>query len=130
MKTQLKNSQTVRRYSQAFRRKVLLELTEGKYTKNEVIRLYGMNPATLYDWIRKMKRLDLLNHRVRIEMADEKDKIKELQARIKELEGALVQTQLEHLKSEAYLAVTMEELGYNDKSELPKKPKAKRSKRR
>lgn len=130
MKTQLKNSETVRRYSQAFRRKVLLELTEGKYTKNEVIRLYGMNPATLYDWIRKSKRLDLLNPRVRIEMVNEKDKIKELQARVKDLEGALAQTQLEHLKSEAYLSVVMEELGYSDKSELPKKSKAKRSKRR
>ena len=127
MKAKLKNNGIVRRYSEAFRQKVLLELHQGKYTKNELIRLYGMNPATLYNWIRKSKRLDLLNHRVRIEMANETDKVKELQARIKELEGALAQTQLDHLKSEAYLSVALDELGYSDKNELPKKHKAKRS---
>ena len=52
-----------------------------------------------------------------------------LKKRIEELEKALAQTQLDHLKSAAYLNVAIKELGYKDKTAFEKKLDAKRSKR-
>ena len=125
----LKDSRIVKRYSEVFKQKVLQDIATGKYSKQEVIRVYGLSNGSIYNWIKKSNRLDLLNKRVRIEMANEKDQLKELQSKLKEMESAMVQMQLKHLKSEADLAVAVEELGYKDKEEFLKKRKANRSKR-
>ncbi len=128
-KCTLKDSRIINRYSEVFKHKVLQEIFEGKYSKREAIRIYGLSNGALYNWIKKSNRLDLLNKRVRIEMANEKDQLKELKSKLKEMESAMVQMQLKHLKSEADLAVAVEELGYKDKEEFLKKRKANRSKR-
>lgn len=63
-------------------------------------------------------------------MPQERDQIKELKQQIKELKEAVVQIQLKHLKSEADLAVALEELGYKSKDDFEKKQKANQSKKR
>lgn len=128
-KPNLKDCRIVRRYSEVFKQKVLQEIVEGKYTKREAIRVYGLSNGALYNWIKKSNRLDLLNQRVRIEMANEKDQLKELKAQLKQMESAMVQMQLKALKLEADLAVAVEELGYKDSEQFLKKQKANRSKR-
>jgi len=128
-KPTLKDNIIIRRYSEVFKQKVLQEIAQGKYSKQEVIRVYGLSAGSIYNWIKRSNRLDLLNKRVRIEMANEKDQLKELKSKLKEMESAMVQMQLKHLKSEADLAVAVEELGYKDKEEFLKKRKANRSKR-
>ena len=125
----LKDSRIVKRYSEVFKQKVLQDIATGRYSKQEAIRVYGLSNGAIYNWIKKSNRLDLLNKRVRIEMANEKDQLKELKSKLKEMESAMVQMQLKHLKSEADLAVAVEELGYEDKEEFLKKRKANRSKR-
>lgn len=125
----LKDSRIVKRYSEAFKQKVLQDIATGKYNKQEAIRVYGLSSGAIYNWIKKSNRLDLLNKRVRIEMANEKDQLRELKSKLQEMESAMVQLQLKHLKSEADLAVAVEELGYKDKEEFLKKRKANRSKR-
>jgi transposase-like protein len=116
----LKDDRIIKRYSEGFRKKVLLELENGKYNKREVINLYGINPATLYDWIRKHNKPNLLNKRIRIETMDEKDKIKELEKRINELKELLVQKDLKLFENDVYLEVLAEHLGYSDVNELKK----------
>ena len=128
-KSTLKDSRIVKRYSEVFKQKVLQDIATGRYSKQEAIRVYGLSNGAIYNWIKKSNRLDLLNKRVRIEMANEKDQLKELKSKLKEMESAMVQMQLKHLKSEADLAVAVEELGYKDKEEFLKKRKANRSKR-
>ncbi len=127
--TKLKDSRTIRKYSESFKFKVLRELELGKSTKNELVRKYGISPGTLYFWIKKYHRDDLLNPRVIIEMPKERDKKKALELENKQLKEALIQLQLKHLKSEADLECAIEELGFSRKEAFKKKLKANPSKK-
>ena len=126
----LKDRRTVKRYSESFKQKVLQELKEGRYNKNEIMQKYSIGAGTIYSWIRKYNNLALYNPRIRIEMPSDVDQIKELQFRLSELEKALATTQLRHLRSEADLAVALDMLGYKDKEEFEKKQKSNLSKKR
>ncbi len=66
--TKLKDSRTIRRYSESFKFKVLRELELGKSTKNELVKKYDISPGSLYFWIKKYHRDDLFNPRISIEM--------------------------------------------------------------
>ena len=66
-----KNDRVTRSYSEPFKLKILAELSTGKYTKNQLGKLYGINPITINEWIRKYDRKDLMNSRVMIETKDE-----------------------------------------------------------
>lgn len=129
-KSTLKDNHTLKRYSEAFKQKVIRDISEGRKTKIEASRYYGCSEAAIYSWIRKMNRLDLYNPKVRVQMPQENEQIKDLKQQNKELKEALVQLQLKHLKSEADLEVALEELGYNSKEDFEKKQKASRSKKR
>lgn len=119
---------TVKRYSESFKLGVLDELSRGESTKAELRERYGLGGETISAWIKKYNRKDLLNRVIRIETPGEMDKQKQLKKRIEELEKALAQTQLDHLKSAAYLNVAVKELGYKDKAAFEKKFAAKPSK--
>ena len=54
-----KNDRVTRRYSEPFKLKILNELSTGKYTKSQLGKLYGINPTTINEWIRKYERKDL-----------------------------------------------------------------------
>jgi len=119
----LKNNQTVKRYSESFRLKILSELESGKYTKNEITRVYGISPNTIHVWIQKYGKLDLFNKRVKIETMDEKDKIKKLEKEIKQLKELLIQKDINGLMNEAYLEYAAKRLGFKSVEELKKKLK-------
>ena len=92
------------RYSLAFKQKVVSEIESGKFSLSQVRKIYDINGAqTLYKWLRKLGKGHLIEKIVRIEMKDEKDKLKELQQKNQQLESALAQTQLKLLMSEALL---------------------------
>jgi transposase-like protein len=88
---------TVLRYSFAFKQKVVSEIESGKLTASSARRLYDIKGAdTIGRWLKQFGKLHLLNQVVRIEMKDEKDKIKELEREKRKLESALAQ---EHLRN-------------------------------
>lgn len=120
----LKNKRVVKIYSESFKQKVLQELSEGKVTKSEARHKYGLGSGTIYQWMRKYNKLALYNPRIRIEMPNDIDQIKDLKSRLLELEKALATTQLRHLRAEADLAVALEMMGYKDKEEFEKKSKS------
>ncbi len=92
------------RYSLAFKQKVVSEIESGKFSLSQVRKIYDINGAqTLYKWLRKLGKGHLIEKIIRIEMKDEKDKLKELQQKNQQLESALAQTQLKLLMSEALL---------------------------
>ena len=89
--------QTIR-YSSAFKLKVVTEIESGKFTIGEARRIYDIGgPTTIQRWIKKYGKHHLLNKVVRIQMKDEKDKLKELQNQIKALERALSHSQVDNL---------------------------------
>lgn len=116
-----KNDKVIRRYSEPFKLKILDELTTGKLNKNQLGKLYGINPTTINEWIRKYNRKDLMNTRVKVETKDEITRIKELQKEIAQLKKLLLKKDLDALVLESYLEVAAQDLGYKSVIELKKK---------
>ena len=91
-------------YSLSFKQKVVSEIESGKFSLSQVRRIYDIGGSrTVYHWLRKLGKGHLIAKTIRIEMKDEKDKLKELQHKNQQLESALAQTQLKLLVSEALL---------------------------
>jgi len=83
------------RYSSAFKQKVVSEVESGKLTVAEARGVYDIKGAdTIPNWLKKFGKNHLLHKVIRIEMKDEKDKIKELKRQKGELESALAQAHL------------------------------------
>ena len=116
-----KNYKVIRRYSEPFKLKILDELTSGKLNKNQLGKLYGINPTTINEWIRKYNRKDLMNTRVKVETKDEITRIKQLQKEIEQLKKVLLKKDMDSLIDESYLEVAAEKLGYKSVLELKKK---------
>ena len=127
-KVRLKDGRTIKRYSEAFKQKVLTDISEGRLTKKEASRKYSVSEAAIFYWINKYSRLDLYNPQVYIKMPNEKDKLKALERELAELKEAMVDSQIKAWKSESYLEVALEMLGM-DKAEFEKKRNALPSKR-
>mgnify|MGYP001474257001 CR=1 FL=1 len=77
------NNKILRRYSESFKLKILTELSHGNYTNTKLGKIYGINPTTINQCIKKYDRKDLMNTRVIVES---KDKISRLKALKKEVE--------------------------------------------
>ena len=116
-----KNDKVIRRYSEPFKLKILDELTTGKLNKSQLGKLYGINPTTINEWIRKYNRKDLMNTRIKVETKDEITRIKALQKEIKQLKKLLLKKDLDAMVLESYLQVAAQDLGYKSVAELKKK---------
>jgi uncharacterized protein YdgA (DUF945 family) len=68
----------------------------------------------------KFGKSHLLSKVVRVEMKDEKDKLKELQERVRKLEKLLADKELDNLMNEAFLEILAEDNGI-DLEEFKKK---------
>lgn len=111
------------RYSHAFKQKVVSEIESGKLTLGGARRLYDIQGGdTIQEWIKKLGRNHLLGKVVRIEMKDETDRIRSLEAEKKKLESALAQTQLKVLALEELLDVAEEHYGVDIKKNFGGKP--------
>lgn len=116
-----KNDGYVRRYSESFKLKVLDELSKGNHSKRQVGLLYGIQPSTINEWIKKYNRKDLMNTRVLVQTDDELTRIKALQKELKQLKELLIKKDLDKLIDDSYLTVAAKKLGYKDALELKKK---------
>lgn len=122
-KVNLKDGRTVYRYSDSFKQHVLESIKQGRMTKNEASRHFGISVGSIYFWMRKFSRLDIYNPEVTIRMPHEKDQIKALKEQIAELKEAMIQSQLKAIKAESDLEVALEMFGL-EKSEFEKKREA------
>lgn len=97
------------RYSLAFQQKVVDEVESGRKSVEEARRLYEIGGShTIARWIKKLGKNELLNRVVRIEMKDEKDRVKELEKEKRELERALAKTQVRLIAMECLVEVAEE----------------------
>lgn len=111
----------LRRYSENFKLKVLHELESGKYSTYEIVKLYGISPNSIYNWIKKYSRFDLLNKQVIIQTMSEKDKIKELEDQIKQLKELLIEKDLTNITDRVFFEDAIKQLGFKDIEEFKKK---------
>jgi len=117
----LKDKHTIRQFSESFKLKVLAELSEGKYTKGELSRLYNIGYTTINDWVHKYKREDLMNQRITVNTMDELSKLKAQEKEIAKLKELLIKKDLDALVLDSYLEVAAKELGFKNAAELKKK---------
>lgn len=115
------------RYSEAFKQKVVKEISDGKFRSLlEAKDRYGIGGSvTINEWIKKYGKQDLLPRQVRIEMPDEREEIKKLKNEIKRLKFALSNAKVKEAMSEGYLEEICEEFGIKDIEALKKKLDAK-----
>lgn len=116
------------RYSEAFKHQVVKDIEDHSISLDEARKKYGIKGgSTVYHWIKKMGKLDLLPKRLRVEKPDETDRIKVLERQVAELKNALADTQLRFLVSETQFEIVCEEQGL-DPEEVKKKVRQKPSK--
>lgn len=108
MKTKKVTLLSKRLYSEEFKRAQVKEYESGKLTVMEISNLYHINSGIVYRWIYKYSAYNKKKVRI-LEMEESSSyKIKELQARIKELERAvgLKQLNIDFLEKMIELAKT------------------------
>lgn len=116
------------RYSLAFKQKVVSEIESGRFTVAEARRIYDIkSSSTLYLWLRALGKNHLIKKVVRVEMKDEKDRIKELERQKRELESALAQSHLKNLSLEALIECVEERYNVDVKKTFGQKASKKSS---
>lgn len=123
-----KYAKTFKRYSVSFKQKVVNEIEEEGISISDARRRYNIGgEATVQSWIKKFGKTHLLNTVVRIEMKDEKDRVKELEEEVKKLKIALADAVLARDVYKTTLEVSDEhyktDLKKNSEKQLSKKPK-------
>ena len=100
----------IKRYSDSFRRQVVTEYEAG-VSIPDLRRKYGIAGSdTVTLWIKKFGKGIFRHEMVRIQLADEIQRINQLEKQVKELEAALGKMTLEKLKLESILEVLQAEV--------------------
>lgn len=90
MKSNVRLLQKHRRYSEEFRKQIVADFESGKFSVPQLEKLHGISNSLIYNWIYKFSTFNDKGFRV-VEMKDSSaKKMKDLEARNKELEAALV----------------------------------------
>lgn len=110
------------RYSEAFKRRVVEELENGKHCSIEAARrTYGIGGSmTVPRWVRRYGHEEFFPKRVRIETLKERDELKEARKRIRELEAAIADAHVDYCLEKGYLQVACDRLGV-DMADFKKK---------
>ena len=100
-------------YSEAFKMQVVEEIRQGKYANifqaQKACGICGTN--TVQRWLKKYGGGDLLPKRVRVETMAEIDELKEAKKRVRDLEKALADLQMDYCLERAFLEIACEEMG-------------------
>lgn len=105
--------QTIIRYSEAFKRQVVDEIERGKYSTiyqaRKAYRITG--DGTVENWVRKYGNEEILPKIIRVETVKERNELKELRKRVKELEAALADAHIDCCLGESFLQIACERMG-------------------
>ena len=83
-----------RKFSEDFKLKIVKEYESGEFSVVEMTKIYDISYQTIYNWIYKYSKYNKQSIQV-VEMKDSQaHKMKQMEARIKELEQAVGQKQM------------------------------------
>jgi transposase-like protein len=108
------------RYSQAFKVEVVRELETGLAPVDEVRRKYGIGVGTIQSWIAKYGN-GTRGKIIRVETPKAIDESKRLKTRVRQLETALADANIELALEKAYTRLACERAGIPDVEEFKKK---------
>jgi transposase-like protein len=102
----MRTKRKIVKYSLAFKQKVVREIEEKEISANQARKIYNIKGnGTINRWLRKFGKEHLLTKVVRVEMKDERDRIKGLKEKVKELESALADEHLKKISLESLIEV-------------------------
>lgn len=111
----------VKRYSAAFKQSVVREYESGA-SMTELLRRYGIGSSrTLHRWIGQYGIEGLRHEVVVMQRADEQNREKAMEKRIKELEAAVAQLTLDKMMLESIVEVASEQYGLDFKKNFGQK---------
>lgn len=113
----------VTRYSESFKAQVVRELSEGRFANvHAASRFYGIPGAgTVKNWVKRLGREDLVPKVVRMETPDEQNEVQRLRKRVRKLEEALANKDLQLVVSDSFLEIAVERAGLEDVETFKKK---------
>ena len=110
------------RYSEAFKLQIVGELERASETVLAVRQKYGIRGAgTVESWLRKYGN-GSRGKIIRVETPEEINELKRLKERVKRLETALADANIELALEKAYTQIACERAGIKDVDEFKKKP--------
>lgn len=110
MKANVRKLRKQRKYSIEFKKKIVDDFESGKFSVTQLERLHGVGNPTIYRWIYKFSTFNEKGFRV-VEMKDSSNKkMKQLEARIKELESAVGRKQIKIDYLEKMMEIAKDEL--------------------
>jgi transposase-like protein len=108
------------RYSEAFKMEVVRELESSGETFDRVRRKYGVGMSTVQVWARKYGN-GTRGKVIRVETPEEIDEMKRLKDRVRRLETALADSNVELAVERAYTRLACQRAGIKDVEEFKKK---------
>jgi transposase-like protein len=94
MKTNVRKLRKQRKYSDEFKKSIVSDFESGKLSVPQLEKLHGIGNSSIYNWIYKFSTFNEKGSRI-IEMKDSSTlKMRALEARVKELEGAVGRKQI------------------------------------
>ena len=113
---------TTRIFTEEFKKSCVKDYETGQFSVLELSKLYLINPVIIYRWIYKYSAYNKRRIKV-VEMADSsKQKLKELQKRISELERVVGQKQLNIDFLEKMIEIAKEQYGIDVKKNFDTPP--------
>ena len=109
------------RYSEAFKMEAVRELETGDLPYLEIQRKYGIKGATtVQKWVRKYGN-GTRGKVIRVERPEEINELKRLKARVRQLESALADANIDSALERAYTRLACQRAGITDVAEFKKK---------
>lgn|SRR5690606_25993252 len=110
MKANVGSIRKHRKYSIEFKKRIVSDFESGKYSVPQLEKLHGIGNGSIYAWIYKFSTFNEKGFRI-VEMKESSSKkMKELEARVKELEGTVGRKQIMIDYLEKMIEVARDEL--------------------
>ena len=113
------------RYSEAFKMEVVRELEGGGEPFDRVRRKYGVGASTVQVWVRKYGN-GTRGRMIRVQKPEEIDELKRQKDRVRRLETALADANVDLALERAYTRLACQRAGIKDVEDFKKKPMASR----
>lgn len=114
-----KGKGTSRRYSDAFKRKVVSDIQNGLYSANRALAIYKIGGTmTVYNWLAKYDPGNVLTHRGDKMKNTKKDSVVDMKSRIRYLEQIVSDLNIEKKILETTIEIVSEEYGIDLKKNI------------
>lgn len=115
MKPNIRLLKKSRKYTEDFKRDIVRDYEKGQYSVRQLSKLNSIHPSSIYRWIYKYSNFNDKEVRIVEKSKSSSEKIKQLEQKIRDLERAYGQKQIEVDYLEKMMEIASEEFGIDIK---------------